>query len=57
MKIKGDDKEDPIQFESDLEALMNSMETQMQITDSLKKQPKIKMLQNFFDNKYYLTSF
>ena len=46
MKIKGDDKEDPIYFdEYDSEALMKIMETQMKITDYMKKQKKTKMFQ------------
>ena len=41
MKIKDDDKEDPIYFdEYDAEALMKIMETQMKITDYMKKQKK-----------------
>ena len=46
MKIKDDDKEDPIYFdEYDSEALMKIMETQMKITDYMKKQKKTKMFQ------------
>ena len=46
MKIKDDDKEDPIYFdEYDSEALMRIMETQMKITDYTKKQKKTKMSQ------------
>jgi hypothetical protein len=44
MKIKDDDKEDPIYFdEYDSEALMKIMETQMK--DYMKKQKKTKMFQ------------
>jgi len=43
MKMKDDDKEDPIYFdEYDSEALMKIMETQMKITDYMKKQKKPK---------------
>ena len=46
MKIKDDDKEDPIYFdEYDSDALMKIMETQMKITDYMKKQKKTKMFQ------------
>ena len=46
MKIKDDDKEDPIYFdEYDSEALMKIMETQMKITEYMKKQKKTKMFQ------------
>ena len=46
MKIKDDDKEDPIYFdEYDSEALMKIMETQMKVTDYMKKQKKTKMFQ------------
>ena len=46
LRIKDDDKEDPIYFdEYDSEALMKIMETQMKITDYMKKQKKTKMFQ------------
>ena len=46
MKLKDDDKEDPVYFdEYDSEALMKIMETQMKITDYMKKQKKTKMFQ------------
>ena len=46
LRIKDDDKEDPIYFdEYDSEALMKIMETQMKITDNMKKQKKTKMFQ------------
>ena len=46
MKLKDDDKEDPVYFDDyDSEALMKIMETQMKITDYMKKQKKTKMFQ------------